>query len=494
LIKKVQAEAGKEKMVFDFHLDDEIKIKSVAYLEEKAPEVMYNSPKILKADRLAVKAKLSEMLNDYLISLGIEVEADRKKYLELVDKIVKKTTSKFILEKNQRLDGRAMDEIRKLVAEVDLLPHNHGSSLFMRGETQVLSTVTLGAPGDFQMVETMEDEGKKTYFHHYNFPPYATGETGRVGSTGRREIGHGALAEKALVPVLPAKIDFPYTIRNVSEVLGSNGSSSMASACASTLSLMAAGVPLKKPVAGIAIGLASEEDSAGNFTKYKVFTDLQDVEDGDGGMDFKVTGTRDGITALQMDTKTHGLTAEIMIEAFAQAKAGRLKIIDLIESVIPTHRAKLAESAPCIFTMKINPDKIRDVIGSGGKIINEIIAQTGASIDIEDDGSIFITAENAESADRAKVWIDSLTKEVEVGEVYDGKVIKIMDFGAFIEVLPKQEGLLHVSEISNTRVANVSDVLKEGEMIKVKVIKKDPGGKFSLSAKALLPRPEFKKE
>ena len=496
LIKKVQADAGKEKLVFDFGDDevDEIKDKAIAYLAEKAPEVMYDTPKILKAERKAIKTKLTELLDDYLISLGVEEEGDRKKYLKLVDKMVKKTTSKYILDKEQRLDGRKMDEIRELVAEVDLLPHNHGSSLFMRGETHVLSTVTLGAPGDYQMIETMEAEGKKHYFHHYNFPPFSVGETGRIGSAGRREIGHGSLAEKAVIPMLPAREDFPYTIRNVSEVLGSNGSSSMASACASTLSLMAAGVPIKKPVAGIAIGLASEEDEKGEFIRHKVFMDLQDVEDGNGGMDFKVTGTRDGITALQMDTKTHGLTSEIMIEAFAHAKAGRMEIIDVIEAAIPAPREKLAEFAPCITTMKINPDKIRDVIGSGGKIINEIIDQTGAAIDIEDDGSIFITADNSKSAEEAKVWIEGLTKEVEYGATYEGKVIKIMDFGAFVEVLPKQEGLLHVSEISHSRVENVSDALKEGQMIKVKVIKKDPNGKFSLSSKALLPRPSFDKK
>ena len=491
LIKKAQAEAGEEKLVFDFGDDevDEIKDKAIAYLTEKAPEVMYDTPKILKADRKAIKTKLTEMLNDYLVSLGLEEEDTRKKYLGLVDKMVKKTVSKYILDKEQRLDGRKMNETRKLVAEIDLLPHNHGSSLFMRGETHVLSTVTLGAPGDYQMLETMEDEGKKYYFHHYNFPPYSVGETGRVGFTGRREIGHGSLAEKAIIPMLPKREDFPYVIRNVSEVLGSNGSSSMASACASTLSLMAAGVPIKKPVAGIAVGLASEENEKGELVRYKVLADLQDVEDGDGGMDFKVTGTRDGITALQMDTKTHGLTAEIMQEAFVQARASRLEILDVIAAAIAAPREKLAEFAPCITTMKINPDKIRDVIGSGGKIINEIIDQTGSAIDIEDDGSIFITADNSKSAEEAKVWIEGIVKEAEIGDIYEGTVVKIMDFGAFVKILPNQDGLLHVSEISHARVENVSDALKEGQIVKVKVIKKDRGGKISLSAKALLPRP-----
>lgn len=492
LIKQVEKEVGKEKMSFDFNEDDEIKDKVIAYLEEKAPEIMYDSPKILKADRNAVKTKLSDMLADYLISLGVEDEDEQAKYIKFVDKVVKATTSKYILDKDQRLDGRAMDEIRELKAEVDLLPHNHGSGLFSRGETQVLSVLTLGSPGDVQMIETMEEEGKRHYFHHYNFPPYSVGETGRIGSPGRREIGHGALAEKALIPVLPSKDDFPYTIRTVSEVLGSNGSSSMASACASTLSLMAAGVPIKSPVAGLAIGLASEEDEQGNFKRAKVFTDLQDVEDGDGGMDFKVTGTRNGITAIQMDTKTHGLTPEIMIEAFAQAKAGRLEILDVIEKAIPAPRETVAEFAPRIFTIKIDPDKIRDVIGKGGETINKIIDETGVAIDIEDDGSVFITAEDGPSAEEAKKWIEDLTKEVEVGEIYDGKVVKIMDFGAFVQLIPGTDGLLHVSEISHGHTSNVGDVLKEGQTVKVKVIRKDPSGKISLSAKALQKKPEFK--
>ncbi|MBI5254701.1 polyribonucleotide nucleotidyltransferase, partial [Candidatus Falkowbacteria bacterium] len=351
---------------------------------------------------------------------------------------------------------------------------------FNRGETQVLSSVTLGAPGDEQVLDGMEVVGKKKYMHHYNFPPFSVGEASPMRGAGRREIGHGALAEKAIVPVLPDPMEFPYTIRVVSEVLGSNGSSSMASTCASTLALMDAGVPIKKPVAGIAMGLAS--DAKG---KYKIITDLQDLEDGIGGMDFKIAGTRDGITAAQMDTKTNGLSLDIIKDTLKQSNAARLQILDKIEQTISAPRPELSPYAPRIITLHINPDKIRDVIGPGGKIINEIIDKTGVQIDIEQDGSVFITSANADNAAKAKDWVISLTKEVAVGEIYTGKVSRLFDFGVMVEILPKTEGLIHISEISNQRVRDVRDVFKIGQEVTAKVISIDEKGRVNLSVKQL---------
>ncbi|MEK9151845.1 MAG: polyribonucleotide nucleotidyltransferase, partial [Patescibacteria group bacterium] len=358
------------------------------------------------------------------------------------------------------------------------LPRTHGSGLFQRGETQVLSLTTLGGPGDVQTLDGMEEVGKKRYMHHYNFPPYSVGETGRIGGSGRREIGHGGLAEKALLPVLPEKEVFPYTIRVVSEVLGSNGSSSQASICGSSLSLMDAGVPIKRPVAGLAMGLAS--DGSGN---YKILTDLQDLEDGEGGMDFKIGGTRKGITAIQLDTKTRGLTPDIVEKTLHQAQAARMQILDVMEKAIAAPRPDLSPHAPRIVSFKIHPDRIRDVIGPGGKVINEIIDATGVSIDIENDGSVTICSANKAQLDRAVDWVKSLTQEVEVGALYMGKVTRLMDFGAFVEVLPGQEGLVHISEMAEFRVAKVADVVKVGDIIPVNVLKIDDLGRVNLSLK-----------
>ncbi|MFH1564623.1 MAG: polyribonucleotide nucleotidyltransferase, partial [bacterium] len=341
---------------------------------------------------------------------------------------------------------------------------------------------TLGAPGDVQLLDEMEeDDTKKRYMHHYNSPPYSFGEAAPMRGTGRREIGHGSLAEKALMPVLPPKEDFPYTIRVVSEVMSSNGSSSMASTCGSTLALMDAGVPITKPVAGIAMGLASSGD------KYKILTDLQDFEDGEGGMDFKITGTRDGVTAIQMDTKTAGLTLEICQKTLEQSKEARLQILDEMKKAISEPRADTSKYAPRIITLHINPDKIRELIGPGGKVINKIIDETGVDIDIEQDGTVFVTGVEKESTDKALKMIDDITREVEAGEKFTGKVTRLMDFGAFVEVLPSQEGLVHVSEMAPWRVDKVSDLIKVGDEVPVIVKEIDDQGRINLSIKAANP-------
>ncbi|PIZ81578.1 MAG: polyribonucleotide nucleotidyltransferase, partial [Parcubacteria group bacterium CG_4_10_14_0_2_um_filter_41_6] len=363
-----------------------------------------------------------------------------------------------IIKKELRVDGRKLDEIRELKFDVAILSRTHGSGLFSRGETQVLSVVTLDSPGAEQILDTLEEnDTKKRYMHHYNFPPFSVGEAGPLRGPGRRDIGHGALAEKALSGMIPDKESFPYTIRVVSEVLGSNGSSSMGSVCGSTMALLDAGVPLKANIAGIAMGLAS--DNEGN---YKILTDLQDLEDGKGGMDFKVAGSRKGITAIQLDTKTKGLSNEIVKETLERAKIARIQILDKMETVIKEPK-ELSEFAPRITSMKINPEKIRLVIGSGGKMINEIIDTCGVEIDIDDDGLVMITAPKPEGAKKAQEWIENLTHDVDPGEKYKGKVTRIMDFGAFVEILPGKEGMVHISKLSSERVERVEDVCNVGD-------------------------------
>jgi len=383
------------------------------------------------------------------------------------------------------LDGRRLDQVRNLEVGTSLLPRVHGSGMFMRGDTQVLSIVTLGAPGDVQTLDSMEEDGTKRYMHHYNDTPATYGEVGPLRGPGNRAIGHGALAERALEPVLPAEGDFPYTIRVVSEVLGSNGSSSMASTCGSTLALMDAGVPLKKAVAGIAMGLASEPNG-----RYELLTDLQDVEDGPGGMDFKITGTMDGVTAIQMDTKTEGLTWEIVEQTFNRSRTARLEILGVMAKEIPTHRAELSKYAPRIVVITINPDKIRDVIGPGGKMINKIIAETGVSIDIEQDGRVFVTSSDAAGMEKAVKWVNDLTREPVAGEIYEGTVNRLEDFGAFIEILPGKDGMVHVSDIAWERTNKPSDVMKLGDKVKVQIKEIDNLGRINLSMKSMLPKPE----
>ncbi len=496
LIKQVTEAHGKEKAVlFAPKTEEEAELlkekrelqdMALEYLEAHKAELFSDSLKT-KQDRKNAVNKFVAGLEEHLIAR--EIGKDRRKIaMAIIDKFVDDEVTALIIDEGRRPDGRGIDEIRDLYADSSLLPRTHGSALFMRGQTQVLSLVTLGGPGMEQYIDTMEYKTTRRFFHHYNFPSYAVSESRGNRGPGRREIGHGSLAERALIPVIPSKDDFPYTIRVVSEVLGSNGSSSMGSATASSLALMDAGVPIKSPVAGIAIGVASREDK----NQWKVITDIQDLEDGDGGMDFKVAGTREGITAIQMDTKSLGLPLEVVKQAFEKAYTARLQLLDVVQANLAQPRAELSEYAPRIDTMHINPDQIRDVIGPGGKMINEIIEQTGVEIDIEDDGSVYITSVSAEGMEKAKQMIENLTREVEVGEVYEGKVTRIMDFGAFVEILPGKEGMVHVSELAPHRVEKVTDVVNIGDTIKVKVYEIDPMGRINLSVKRA--NPDYKPE
>lgn len=446
-----------------------------AFIADKIRPWLIDRETPTKALRKNSLDEIKDALKADLIAKGTD-EALVKYVGQKASKLIESRVSAAILKDGRRVDGRSLTDIRPLVSEVGLLPRTHGSGLFMRGETQVLSIVTLGTPGDEQIIESMDDESKKRYMHHYNFPPFSVGEARPIRSTGRREIGHGMLAEKALLHVLPSKDEFPYTIRVVSEVMGSNGSSSMASTCGSTLALMDAGVPIKKPVAGIAMGLAADDD----LKRYKVLTDLQDLEDGKGGMDFKIAGTRDGITAIQMDTKTAGLTKQIVRDTFAQARTARMEVLESIAKAITAPRPDLSPYAPRIETFKIDPDKIGMVIGSGGKVINEIIDVTGATIDIEDDGSVYISHTKPEGLKAAVEWVQGIVKEAQPGEVYTGKVVKIMDFGAFVNILPGKDGMIHISKLAPGRVSKVTDILDEGMEVKVEVMEVDSMGRINL--------------
>jgi polyribonucleotide nucleotidyltransferase len=396
------------------------------------------------------------------------------------DKIKKAYIQKEILEKDRRIDGRKMDETREVTCEVGVLPRTHGSALFTRGETQVLTTVTLGSKGDEQLLDGMEDPGEgtsKRYIHHYNMPGYSVGEVSPIRGPGRREIGHGALAERALEPMIPDQESFPYTMRLVSEAISSNGSTSMASTCGSTLALMDAGVKIKEMIGGVAMGLVLDTESG----KYKVMTDIAGAEDHNGHMDFKVTGNENGITALQLDVKVKGLTNEILKNALAQAKPGRLHILSKMREVISEPRAEMSPYAPRVVSFRIAPDKIREVIGTGGKIINGIIAETGVKIDIEDDGLVMVTSIDAAAMEKAVNIIKNIVKEVQAAEVYDGKVTRLMNFGAFVEILPGKEGLVHISELANSRVGKVEDVVNVGDPLKVMVKEIDDQGRINLT-------------
>lgn len=396
---------------------------------------------------------------------------------DLYEAAINEMVHKNILEKEKRPDGRKLTDVRSLFAKAGILGRTHGSGIFFRGDTHILSIVTLGAPGDVLLIEGMEVQTKKRFMHHYNFPPFSVGETGRMGSPGRREIGHGALAERALEAVIPSQETFPYTIRLVSETMSSNGSSSMGSVCASILALMDAGVPIAQPVSGIAMGLMTDKNH------FKVLTDIQGPEDHHGDMDFKAAGTKNGVTAIQMDVKVEGITLEILKKVFEDAKKARLQIMDVMQKAIPRPRETLSPHAPRILILSINPDKIRDVIGPGGKTINAIIESTGAEIDIEQTGQVYITAKDDVSAKKAEDIIKQLTREFKVGEEVTGKVSRIFDFGAMVEIAPKKEGLVHISELAPQRVAKVRDVVKEGDEVRVKVVGIDEKGRINLSIK-----------
>ena len=387
----------------------------------------------------------------------------------------------MILTEHKRVDGRAIDEIRPLSCEVGLLPRAHGSALFTRGQTQVLSVATLGMTSEEQILDGLDEEETKRYMHHYNFPGYSVGEAKTSRGPGRREIGHGALAEKALAPVIPSEAEFPYTIRVVSEVLSSNGSTSQASICGSTLALMDAGVPIRKPVAGISTGLVTDSENPDN---YVMLTDIQGIEDFFGDMDFKVGGTKDGITAIQVDIKIDGLTYDIIKEAFERTRKARMYILDeIMLKQLPAPRDHMSPYAPKIIHLSINPEKIRDVIGTGGKVINKIIAETGVKMDIEDDGRVFIYSQEAEGAQKALKMVEDITREIEAGKIYEGTVVRIMPFGAFVDLGAGKEGLLHISKIAKERIAKVEDVLHIGDVIKVKVYEIDDQGRINLTKK-----------
>ena len=475
-ISEIAREVGKEKQEYTvFEVKKEVEEKINSNYREAMIQSM-NHPD--KMERLKQSSELIDRIKD---EMGEEFPDDRASISAAIDQLQYNEVRHQILVDGIRPDLRAFDEIRPLSAEVGILPRTHGSGLFKRGQTQVLSVATLGVSDDAQVIDGMLDEYEKKYIHHYNFPPYSVGDTRPLRSPGRREIGHGALAERALIPVLPSEEEFPYTIRVVSEVLSSNGSSSQASVCGSTLALMDAGVPIKKPVAGIAMGLISGDDG-----KKVILTDIQGLEDHLGDMDFKVAGTRDGITALQMDIKISGIDRSVLEKALAQAKVARMQILDVIHGAIAEPRKEISKYAPRLIQMSIHPDKIREVIGPGGKVINQIIAETGVKIDIEDDGSVIIASVDSEMGEKAKSIIENIIKDVEVGEIYEGTVTKIMKFGAFVDVLNGKEGLLHISQIDNKRINEVEDVLKTGDKVTVKVIGIDNDGKIDLSRKVLL--------
>ncbi|GAB6875734.1 polyribonucleotide nucleotidyltransferase [Thermaerobacter litoralis] len=426
------------------------------------------------------KTALAELLQEFP-----EAEMDIK---HVLDDVLKEIVRRQILEEGVRPDGRRPDEIRPIHVEVGLLPRAHGSGLFQRGQTQVLTVASLGAPGDRQMLDTLgQIEEFKRYMHHYNFPPYSTGEVAPLRAPSRREIGHGALAERALVPVLPDELEFPYTIRLVSEVLSSNGSTSMASTCGSTLALMDAGVPIRAPVAGVAMGLIKEGD------RFAVLTDIQGIEDHLGDMDFKVAGTREGVTAIQMDIKIAGVDRAVLETALEQARVGRLFILDKMLAVIDKPRPELSPYAPRIIIMQIPVEKIREVIGPGGRMVNRIADECGVKIDIEDDGKVYIAAQTQQGGEKAKEWIEQIVADVEVGSVYLGKVTRLMTFGAFVEILPGKEGLVHVSRLAPQRVPKVEDMVRPGDTVLVKVVEIDDLGRVNLSRKdAIEEQPEKK--
>ncbi|MDI6602722.1 MAG: polyribonucleotide nucleotidyltransferase [Patescibacteria group bacterium] len=476
--KEIQKKIGKEKFVLqtpatDFELEKEIK----EFLAGRLEMALYQKNELKRIDEVnTLKEQLSCFIEEKYPGMGKTSYAQ-----DFFEKEIDRLVHQKVIEEEKRPDGRKLDELREIHCQAGILPRTHGSGLFCRGQTKSLSILTLGTPGDQQLLEGMEIVGKKRFMHHYNFPPYSTGEVKPMRGPGRRDIGHGMLVEKALLPLIPSFEEFPYTIRIVSEILSSNGSTSMAASSSSSLALMDAGVPIKRPVAGIALGLMSDEKD------YKILTDIQGPEDHHGDMDFKIAGTEKGVTAIQMDVKIKGITEKILSEALEQGKKARQQILKEMSKVLEKSRSELSPFAPRILTLQINPEKIREVIGPGGKVINEIIEECGVSIDIEDSGKVFVTAEKEEAVKKASAWIKNITREVKVGEVFQGKIKRILDFGAFVEILPGQEGLVHISQLAPFRVRKVEDVVKIGDIVPVKVISIDTQGRINLSLKEVKP-------
>lgn len=473
--KKIIEEVGKLKRTLIFpEIPEEIKTAIYAYAERPLKEAIFNP------DKLTREAHMEEVRKEAETHFKEIYPENGSDITECLNHLTKEIVRHMISVDKIRPDGRALDEIRPISCEVGLLPRVHGSALFTRGQTQALTITTLAPMSETQIIDDLTQETEKRYIHQYNFPSYSVGETKSSRGPGRREIGHGALAERALIPVIPTVEEFPYAIRVVSEILESNGSSSQASVCGSTMSLMNAGVPIKAPVAGIAMGLVNEGE---HFT---VLTDIQGMEDALGDMDFKVAGTAKGITAIQMDIKIHGLSREILLAALQQAQKGRMFILGKMAECIDKPAEHLSPYAPKIITLTIPVDRIRDVIGSGGKIINKIISETGVKMDVEEDGHVYIATPDEEAAERAKKWVEELTHEVQVGETYLGKVTRLMKFGVFVEILPGKEGMVHVSQLATRRVEKPEDVVHEGDEIMVKVTEIDDKGRINLSRKALL--------
>lgn len=478
-IEEIVAAVGKEKMEFELHkIDEEVEKAVREFATADMKEAVKTVEKLERMEKMdAVKEATFTHFEDILEEFGMDVE-------ETLHAIIKEEVRKLIVHENVRPDNRGLEEIRPIWCDHGFIPRTHGSGLFTRGQTQVMSITTLGALGEAQILDGLDEEETKRYMHNYNFPAYSVGEARPSRGPGRREIGHGALAERALIPVLPSKDEFPYAIRVVSEVLSSNGSTSQGSVCGSTLSLLDAGVPIKDMVAGIAMGLIKHDD------KVAVLSDIQGMEDHLGDMDFKVAGTENGITAIQMDIKIAGIDEEVLRNALTQAKVGRIHILNEMRKTIAKPNPELSRYAPKIITMNINPDKIRDVIGPGGKVITKIIDETGVKIDIEQTGEVFIGGVDPDMIKLAQKMINDIVAEAEVGHTYTGKVTRIMNFGAFVEVLPGKEGLLHISHIAHERVAKVEDVLNIGDEVEVKVTEIDEKGRVNLSRKVLLPKPE----
>ena len=484
-IETIREEIGKEKSeVIIKQRDEDLFNAIIEFGKEQIISALRTPNKMEREENLdnITKEIFEKFLPDY--------EDKKGEINSAIESVIVDEVRRLIIEEGIRPDDRELDEVRKISCERGLLPRTHGSGLFTRGQTQVLTLTTLGAPGEVQVLDGVIDEDDKRYMHQYNFPPFSVGDVRPLRSPGRREIGHGALAERALVPVLPSEEEFPYTMRLVSEVLSSNGSSSQASICGSTLSLLDAGVPIKDSVAGIAMGLIKDEKT----NKIAILTDIQGLEDHFGDMDFKVAGTKDGITALQMDIKIDGISREILATALEKAKRARLHILSIMNDCIATPSEEMSKYAPKIFTMQILPEKIREVIGPGGKVINKIIDETGVKIDTFDDGRIAITADSRENGERAKEMINEIVKEIEVGEIYSGVITTITNFGAFVELIKGKEGLLHISNMTHERLNKVEDLFKVGDVVEVKVIEIDNQGKIKLSRKALLEKPKKDKE